>query len=189
MRKNEKKIEAMAEEVRKGDYTDLGKLLGLCAYIPKETFAFARKLGYEKEDIYQESVLAFLRALHSYKDENGASFRTYAGICIRNHISSILRSGRRQKNSAMVDYVPIDDIDIVSEIEPEAQWIEKEALSDMKKRISEMLSDFEYSVLSLYLGGFSHKAIGEKLGKTEKSVGNALSRVRKKLRTKIGPEQ
>ena len=43
-------------------------------------------------------------------------------------------------------------------------------------------------VLKLYLGGFSYKAIAEKLGKTEKSIGNALSRIRKKLRTEIGPE-
>ena len=58
----------------------------------------------------------------------------------------------------------------------------------MKKRIFEVLSEFELEVLRLYLNGFSYKIIGEKLGKTEKSVGNALSRVRKKLRTEIGPE-
>ena len=58
----------------------------------------------------------------------------------------------------------------------------------MKKRIFEVLSEFELEVLKLYLGGLSYKSIGEKLGKSEKSIGNALSRVRKKLRTEIGPE-
>ena len=88
----------------------------------------------------------------------------------------------------MVDYVPIDDVDLASKSEPEADWIEKETFSNMKKRIFEVLSDFELEVLRLYLAGFSYKDIGEKTGKTEKSVGNALSRVRKKLRTEIGPE-
>lgn len=88
----------------------------------------------------------------------------------------------------MVDYVPIDDVDLVSKNEPEEDWIEKEAFIDTKKRIFQILSEFENKVLQLYLGGLSYKAIGEKLGKTEKSVGNALSRIRKKLRTEISPE-
>ena len=88
----------------------------------------------------------------------------------------------------MVDYIPIEEIDLASKNEPEADWIEKETFSNMKKRIFEILSEFELEVLRLYLNGFSYKIIGEKLGKTEKSVGNALSRVRKKLRTEIGPE-
>ena len=185
MCKNKNSIESMAEEIRNGKYDDFGKLLHLCAYIPKETFAMAEKLGYEKEDILQESVVAFIHALHSYEKEKGAGFKTYAYVCIKNHISSILRSGQRPKNCAMVDYVPLEDIDLVSKSEPEADWIEKEAFFDIKKRISEVLSEFELEVLRLYLGGFSYKSIGEKLGKTEKSVGNALSRVRKKLRSEI----
>ena len=189
MCKNEESIESMAEKIRSGDYTDFGKLLHLCAYIPKETFSEAAKLGYEKEDICQESVLAFLHALHSYDEKKGAGFRTFAYVCIRNHLASILRSGRRSKNSAMVDYVPIDDIDLASESGPETDWIEKEAFIDMKKRIFQLLSEFETEVLRLYLGGLSYKTIGEKLGKTEKSVGNALSRIRKKLRTEISPEK
>jgi RNA polymerase sporulation-specific sigma factor len=188
MCKKEVSVEVMAEKIREGDYNDFGKLLNLCAYIPKETFSEAQKLGYEKEDILQESVVAFLHALHSYDEKKGAGFRTFAAVCIRNHIASILRSGQRSKNSAMLNYVSIDDIDLASKSEPETDWIEKESLFNMKKRIFEVLSEFELEVLRLYLSGFSYKAIGEKIGKTEKSVGNALSRVRKKLRTEIGPE-
>lgn len=188
MCKNKKSIESMAEKIRNGDYNDFGKLLHLCAYIPKETFLEAEKLGYEKEDIYQESVVAFLHALHSFDEKKGAGFRTFASVCIRNHISSILRSGQRAKNSAMIDYVAIDEVNLASKSEPETDWIEKETFFNMKKRIFEVLSEFELEVLRLYLKGFSYKTIGEKLGKTEKSVGNALSRVRKKLRNEIRPE-
>ena len=188
MCKNEESIESMAEKIRGGDYSDFGKLLHLCAWIPKETFSAAEKIGYEKEDIYQESVLAFLRALHSYDDKKGAGFRTFACVCIRNHLASILRSTGKAKNAPMADYISIDEIELVSEGGPETDWIEKEAFSDMKKRISALLSDFEREVLRLYLGGLSYRSIGEKLGKTEKSVGNALSRIRKKIRTEIGPE-
>ena len=64
----------------------VGKLLRLCAYIPKEAFSEAKKFGYEEEDILQESVLAFLRALNSYDEKKEAGFRTYASVCIKNHI-------------------------------------------------------------------------------------------------------
>lgn len=188
MCKNERTIEAMAKRIRSGDYNDFGKLLQLCAYIPKETLKVSKKLGYEKEDIYQESVVAFLRALHSYDENREVGFRTFASVCIRNHIASILRNGQRSKNSAMVDYIPIEEIDLISKSEPESDWIEKEAFFNMKKRINALLSEFEMEVLKLYLSGLSYKEIGKKLGKSEKSVGNALSRVRKKLRTEIGPE-
>ncbi len=188
MCENKSSIEAMAEKIRGGDYNDFGKLLHLCAYIPKNVLAEAKKLGYENEDIYQESVVAFLHALHSYDEKKEASFRTFASVCIRNHIYSILQSGKKAKNFAMVDYVPIEDISLASEKEPETDWIEKETFFNMKKRIFEVLSKFELEVLRLYLGGFSYKEIGEKLYKSEKSIGNALSRVRKKLRAEIGPE-
>ncbi|MBR3935065.1 MAG: RNA polymerase subunit sigma-70, partial [Oscillospiraceae bacterium] len=80
------------------------------------------------------------------------------------------------------DYVSIEEANLVSENDPETDWIEKEELSDLKKQILSVLSDFEADVLRLYLRGFSYKTIAEKLGKTEKSVGNALSRVKNKLR-------
>lgn len=189
MCKSERSIETMAEEIRSGNYADFGKLLHLCTYIPKETFEKALKLGYEKEDIYQESVIAFIHALHSFDKNRAAGFRTYASVCIKNHIVSLLRSGQRAKNSALVDYVSIDEIDIEAKNQPETDWIEKEAFFDIKKQIIKVLSGFELEVLRLYLYGSSYKDIAEKLEKSEKSVSNALSRVRKKLRAAIGPEQ
>lgn len=179
----------MAEDIRTGDHSDFGKLLRLCAYIPKETFDLALKFGYDEDDIFQESVIAFLNALHSYDKSRGAGFRTYASVCIKNHIASILRSGQRMKNSAMVDYVPIEEVEVPAKNEPEADWIEKEAFFDMKKRIFCVLSAFELEVLRLYLKGNSYRSIGEKLGKSEKSVSNALSRIRKKLRSELAPER
>ena len=47
MCENKKSIESMAENIRKGDYNDFGKLLHLCAYVPKGVFCEAEKLGYE----------------------------------------------------------------------------------------------------------------------------------------------
>ncbi len=188
MSKLEKSIEAVAEEIRNGDYSGFERLVNYCAYMPKEVFEGALKLGYEKEDVYQEAMIALLHALHNFDKERNISFRTYASVCIRNHITSLLRQSQKAKNIPMADYISIEDIDLASTSEPENDWIQKEAFFDIKKQIFEALSDFEFEVLRLYLKGFSYKAIGEKLFKTEKSVSNALSRVRKKLRA-IEPEK
>ena len=53
----------MAEKIRGGDYNDFGKLLRLCAYIPKETFSAAEKFGYEFDipvrfDSYEKMALS-----------------------------------------------------------------------------------------------------------------------------------
>lgn len=189
MCKKEISAETMAENIQSGDLRDFGKLLHLCSYIPENIFEQALKLGYEKEDIYQESVVAFLRALKNFDKTRDAGFRTYASVCIKNHIASILRSGNRAKHSAMVDYIPIDELELASESQPESDWIIKESFSDMKKRIENALSELEYKVLRLYLEGNSYRSIAEKTGKTESCVSNALSRVRRKLRSEIYPEK
>ena len=44
------------------------------------------------------------------------------------------------------------------------------------------LSQYERSVIQLYLGGRSYEDIAARLGSTAKSVDNALQRVRRKLR-------
>jgi RNA polymerase sporulation-specific sigma factor len=46
------------------------------------------------------------------------------------------------------------------------------------------LSKLEQQVLKLYLQGLSYEEIAEQLGKTEKSIDNALQRIRGKLSRK-----
>ena len=50
------------------------------------------------------------------------------------------------------------------------------------KSVSKMLSGMELSVLELYLQTESYKIIAAKLNISQKSVDNAMQRVRKKLR-------
>ena len=47
--------------------------------------------------------------------------------------------------------------------------------------MSELLSDLERKVLSLYLDGRSYQEISEELNRHVKSIDNALQRVKRKL--------
>ena len=52
--------------------------------------------------------------------------------------------------------------------------------------IKESLSKLEYKILALFLQDYSYSEIAEKINATEKVVDNALQRIRKKLRPKLG---
>ena len=48
-------------------------------------------------------------------------------------------------------------------------------------KMDTLLSKYERNVLELYLDGLSYGRIAEELDKTEKSIDNAIQRIRKKL--------
>nr|MCR5545292.1 LuxR C-terminal-related transcriptional regulator [Lachnospiraceae bacterium] len=50
------------------------------------------------------------------------------------------------------------------------------------EKIQSVLSPMENKVLELYLKGMDYKTIGESLGKEEKSIDNAVQRIRNKVK-------
>ena len=57
----------------------------------------------------------------------------------------------------------------------------KERRLQLEDLIKATLSDYENCVLNLFLDGMSYAEIAGELGKTEKSINNALQRIRTKL--------
>ena len=75
-------------------------------------------------------------------------------------------------------------LDVISEAkvtDPEEMIISQEEYTDIESKISELLSDLERKVLSLYLDGRSYQEISEQLNRHVKSIDNALQRVKRKL--------
>jgi RNA polymerase sporulation-specific sigma factor len=64
---------------------------------------------------------------------------------------------------------------------PEALVIRQEVWEEFKKRLWKQLSRMEKQVLVLYLDGESYTVIAERMGKTPKSIDNALQRIRQKI--------
>ncbi len=82
--------------------------------------------------------------------------------------------------------VPIDDtLDVfgdVGDVDPASELIERENAAELSRRISEHLSEYENRVWWLYFSGLSSAQIARVVGRSPKSVGNALCRIRQKLR-------
>ena len=62
--------------------------------------------------------------------------------------------------------------------------IEKEKFKEFKEQLWNKLSNMEKKVLQLYLEGNNYTSIAHMLGKSDKSIDNALSRIRQKLKRK-----
>ena len=70
-------------------------------------------------------------------------------------------------------------------IDPEELYLKREKIKALGDEIEKKLSDMEKTVLSLYLEGLSYKEIAEVIGKTPKSIDNALQRIKRKLDKQI----
>ena len=135
------------------------------------------------EELHQEALLAFHRAVQSYELLYGnVSFGLYAKICVGKALVSALR---QLKKNAGVVVIPLDEIE-PSELtvsDPASAVIEKESAAELRALIRENLSKYENSVWWMHYSGMSIDEIAESLGSTKKSVSNALSRIKRKLRS------
>jgi RNA polymerase sporulation-specific sigma factor len=68
--------------------------------------------------------------------------------------------------------------------DPERLVIDQESEQAFWDQIKKQLSSLESVVLDEYLSGLNYRQIAEKLGKSPKTIDNALSRIKCKITTK-----
>ena len=64
---------------------------------------------------------------------------------------------------------------------PEELIISRESYEDIEMKMNEVLSELEWQVLIAYLDGKSYREMSVELGRREKSIDNALQRVKRKV--------
>lgn len=134
----------------------------------------------ENDDILQEASLALYKASLAFDNAKGVSFGHYAKICIQNRIISYIRSNGTKSET---DDVPYEFYcDTPGGDTPEQIAISKESLSELNEKISSALTEFECSVFRLYLEDLSYEDISRALSRSKKSVDNAITRIKAKLR-------
>lgn len=152
-------------------------------------------IGADKEDIVQEGMIGLYKAVRDFKEDKLASFRAFAELCITRQIITAIKTATRQKHIPLNSYVSLDKpiydeesdrtlMDVITSTEsenPEHLMINREEYSHLEEKISEILSELEQQVLTLYLDGQSYNEISEELNRHVKSIDNALQRVKRKL--------
>ena len=177
----------LLSEVRAGSESAFARLLSL--YEPllrKQVARFFAGEARESEDAYQEACLALHRAALRYEARQYITFGLFAGVCIENRLRTLYKSGRRGTSVASVgeEVLPLDEdllsTDFVDPIE------ERERLEELLRIINAALSPYERKVFALYIQEIPIRDIAETLGRSEKSVRNAVTRLLAKLRDKFG---
>lgn len=133
----------------------------------------------ERQDLKEEAERIFLTAVSTYDTEQDAvDFGLYAKICLRNGLVSEMRSLYSRRR---LDIVPMEQ-EILSEEDPTRHVEEDERFRKLSGMITAHLSPFENSVWWRFVSGADVKEIARQIGKDERSIHNAIYRIRKKLR-------
>ncbi|MBR2614470.1 MAG: sigma-70 family RNA polymerase sigma factor [Clostridia bacterium] len=149
---------------------------------------------YKKDEYLQIGRLAVSNAIKAYK--GNSSFTTFAYVCIDRRILDEIKSKNTKKeiitknllslnSSSPEDLSRIEKIIDLNAVDPESKIISEEAVAEIWVKMEKVLSKFEFDVFNFYLKNYSYKEIAVKLDKTEKSINNAVQRIRKKLVGKI----
>ena len=139
-------------------------------------------IRFENEDLIQEGMVACFRAILSFDGGKGASFRTYAAVCVKNALKNFVRKKDNVFLSADEGFVPLGD-ETAGSVTAEDEYISSENYKSLRESLKKVLSQTEYIVFSLFVEGMSYSEIAEKTGQTVKGVDGALQRVRKKLKS------
>ena len=138
--------------------------------------------GGDRDDLYQEGMIGLLKAIRSYDPARSDNFEAYASLCIRRQLYDAVRrdaSLSRREEDVLRRMAP--DPSLTCGQDPETQCLANETETEIKAALQGLLSAFETSVLDPYLAGYSVSEISRTLGRSPKSVENAILRIRRKL--------
>ena len=154
--------------------------------------------GGDSEDLSQEGMFGLLSAIREYDPAQGVSFRSFAEHCIRMRLYSAVKSAARLKHLPLNDSMPLEQLsdDPSSQLSaapemfrrsPEDLVLARESKEELIELCKRRLSRLELQVLDCYLEGLSYRDIAQRLQKDEKSVDNAVQRIRRKLAQTLHP--
>jgi RNA polymerase sporulation-specific sigma factor len=177
---------SLALLARNGDDSALYVLLARYEPFIRAYSGYSSCAGVEIDDLMQEGRLGLISAVKCFRCDAGASFKTFACLCIKRQIVSAVRRAVSGKNVPMNSYVSLDDDAAKNEIptdssNPEDMVILRERLTAVKTALTGMFSPFERKLFSLYLNGLSYNIIAETLNIKPKQVDNSLQRIKRKL--------
>lgn len=157
----------------------------------------------DKEDLLQEATIGLIEAVRAYNPNSGRKFKNFAILCITRELDSCIKRSNRKKHQILNSAIPIysfaeneDDkhgnsyqifVDRMLRDEspsPEEILVEKEVINELLRTVNSVLSEMEKKVLSLRIKGHSYNEITIQLNLQNKSVDNAIQRIRKKVDNK-----
>ncbi len=181
--------DSRAEEELLGRYKGHVRLRAKAYYI----------LGADKEDVVQEGMIGLFKAVHGFEPGSGASFATFASVCIDRQIQDAIKAAARRKHEPLNTSLSLDeeggarmaeaqlgeealaaggDASGAEAAVPEAE----DLLSLVNGEWKDGFSELERYVFEGRLAGKSVRQMAEEKGKDPKAIYNAAERMKKKIR-------
>ena len=188
--------EAVVDLIHKGQNDGTAYILNKYKSIVRRKARGLYLIGGESEDLIQEGMIGLFEAIQSYDKEKDMSFHSFADLCVTRQLYSAVKASQRKKHAPLNSYVSLnaemnnqsDDESVkLADVLPaqksaEELFIARENAELIQKELLGQLSKLEKEVLELYLSGISNAQIAEILDKDQKSVDNALQRIKTKTR-------
>ena len=188
--------EQLMEKLRAGDRDIMDYIMVKYKSMVRKKARAMYLLGGENEDLIQEGMIGLIKAVRDYDESQGASFSSFAELCVSRQMYSAIEASKRKKHLPLNTYVSlyeegevekdgrtmplIDTIEPEQENDPEALYFGKEYTEAFVEQLKENLSALENHVLYLHLMGTDYRKIAELLDKSPKSIDNALQRIKNK---------
>ncbi len=160
--------------------------------VANKMYKYCKGTGLEINDLIQEGMLGLNLAINHYDQQRDFNFCTYAKLCIKRRVISLVVGATRQKHKILNSCVSLEMPEeekyklntILSDtsLNPERLVINQEENEEFFMAAKQCLTDLELQVFELKLSGFSYQEIGEILEKDRKSIDNAIQRIRTKVK-------
>lgn len=160
----------------------------------KKYYKRALSLSIEPSDLFQDALLGFTDAINRFKEDDTASFATFATMCVDRRIKTSLRNAQTIKNKMINDTVSLeyeyDDYLTLKDLikddhikDPLDEISEEEYYQELNNKIYDMLSDNERQVYQLMIESYTYQEIAKILNKEPKQIDNTMQRIKNKLKT------
>lgn len=134
------------------------------------------------DDISQEALMGFMRAIDTFDVSQGVQFNTYATTCISNAAISAARKIHTQDSHLMYEADSGISIEDFSGSGFEEEVLIRFAEKELNARLIIELTPLEYKAFSLRAKGYPPREIARELDTDVSSVNNALARARNKVK-------
>lgn len=143
-------------------------------------FSMARKYSAsaDYEELVSDGMQALISAVSEYNSAKGG-FKAFAAVCIANRMKNTVNKAERRA-SKMSD----EEMELLPDTapSPEERVISRETSEELYRLILKELTPLEKACIDGVVMGLSYAEIAKKLGTDKKSVDNAVTRARAKLR-------
>ena len=179
--------EELIYEIRDGHSDYMDYLLEKYKPLVKSRAATKFLKGGDPDDLIQEGMIGLYKAVRDYDpaNEKGASFFTFAQLCIDRQLFKAIEASQRQKRFALNEAVAYEEEElekysVTGDENPEQIFLDQENADETISLILDALSRTEKVVFNLMLRGYSYREIAEIMDRSPKSIDNAIQRIRKK---------